>query len=195
MNEQDLEQLTLFQEDSPASLFPWLESKKVKGTTVISGLKCSELSENLARVGSSVRTYLESCVLPLPTLSRTWSVKAITSQCLILKLRLSALRTEGEGSSSSALWKTPDAHADRGAVSAEKYVERAEKGLPLTLNYQVAYGTPDPSKLWPTPAARDCKGANSMEHLETEGGQLNPDWVEWLMGFPVGWTSLTECPE
>ena len=22
------------------------------------------------------------------------------------------------------------------------------------------------------------------------GGQLNPDWVEWLMGFPIGWTSL-----
>ena len=22
------------------------------------------------------------------------------------------------------------------------------------------------------------------------GGALNPDWVEWLMGWPVGWTSL-----
>jgi hypothetical protein len=22
------------------------------------------------------------------------------------------------------------------------------------------------------------------------GGQLNPDWVEWLMGVPIGWTSL-----
>ena len=22
------------------------------------------------------------------------------------------------------------------------------------------------------------------------GGHLNPDWVEWLMGWPVGWTSL-----
>jgi site-specific DNA-cytosine methylase len=22
-------------------------------------------------------------------------------------------------------------------------------------------------------------------------GQLNPDWVEWLMGWPVGWTSMT----
>jgi hypothetical protein len=26
-------------------------------------------------------------------------------------------------------------------------------------------------------------------------GQLNPDWVEWLMGWPVGWTDITrdEC--
>lgn len=21
------------------------------------------------------------------------------------------------------------------------------------------------------------------------GGKLNPMWVEWLMGFPIGWTS------
>jgi len=22
------------------------------------------------------------------------------------------------------------------------------------------------------------------------GGQLNPTWVEWLMGWPIGWTSM-----
>jgi len=31
------------------------------------------------------------------------------------------------------------------------------------------------------------------------GGQLNPTWVEWLMGFPIGWTDLNasgtpSCP-
>ncbi|EIE01503.1 hypothetical protein LEP1GSC185_3961 [Leptospira licerasiae serovar Varillal str. VAR 010] len=25
---------------------------------------------------------------------------------------------------------------------------------------------------------------------EIENGPLNPDWVEWLMGWPVGWTGL-----
>lgn len=25
-------------------------------------------------------------------------------------------------------------------------------------------------------------------------GQLNPDWVEWLMGFPAGWTDLSGTP-
>ena len=24
------------------------------------------------------------------------------------------------------------------------------------------------------------------------GGQLNPQWVEWLMGWPIGWTACTE---
>lgn len=25
---------------------------------------------------------------------------------------------------------------------------------------------------------------------ELVGGSLNPTWVEWLMGFPIGWTDL-----
>lgn len=27
------------------------------------------------------------------------------------------------------------------------------------------------------------------------GGQLNPDWVEWLMGWPIGWTTIGLLPE
>jgi hypothetical protein len=23
-------------------------------------------------------------------------------------------------------------------------------------------------------------------------GRLNPQWVEWLMGYPVGWTDLED---
>jgi hypothetical protein len=67
--------------------------------------------------------------------------------------------------------------------------------------------SPTPVQMWPTPTTRDHKGANSDEHLAKErghhdqlpnavkmaghrGGQLNPDWVEWLMGYPTGWTDL-----
>lgn len=24
-----------------------------------------------------------------------------------------------------------------------------------------------------------------------QSGKLNPDWVEWLMGWPIGWTDTT----
>lgn len=48
-----------------------------------------------------------------------------------------------------------------------------------------------------TPAARDIRsGAGQQDNGHTPqlpevmGGQLNPDWVEWLMGFPVGWTDI-----
>jgi hypothetical protein len=55
------------------------------------------------------------------------------------------------------------------------------------------------SKVWafPTPTATDAiKGGNvsarpgAMGLSETLGGQLNPPWVEWLMGWPLGWTDL-----
>ena len=106
MSEQVCTQSISFPADSPVSHFPWLESKKAKGTNVTCGRKCSELSTKLRRVGWWVKTFLESCELPLPTLSRTWSVKAITPSCLILKLRLSERRT---GASASHLWPTATA--------------------------------------------------------------------------------------
>ena len=60
---------------------------------------------------------------------------------------------------------------------------------------------------WPTPTARDWKDGTAQscrnvpvngllgravhqgDQQET-GGTLNPTWVEWLMGFPSGWTDL-----
>jgi len=62
-------------------------------------------------------------------------------------------------------------------------------------------------KRWPTPVARDCptiagakrpKNSRGTEPLtvivgemeQVTTGALNPMWVEWLMGFPLGWTDL-----
>jgi hypothetical protein len=50
---------------------------------------------------------------------------------------------------------------------------------------------------WPTPTANDARrGAGRSAHVSSPGpnlrtaagGSLNPTWVEWLMGFPPGWT-------
>jgi hypothetical protein len=52
---------------------------------------------------------------------------------------------------------------------------------------------------WSTPQARDWKGAEGRAYkgqtkdlpAQTQAmGKLNPDWVEHLMGLPVGWTDL-----
>lgn len=234
MSEQDCGQLTLYPVDSPASPFPWLESKKVKTTTVTSGLRCCGLSENCARIASSVRMYLESSRLPPGKWSRIWSAQAITSSCFIMKLRLSERYTEGQECSS--LVPSPNT-MDRlppkseAALIKEMTVSRPGRKQPANLRDWVAWKSG--TTLWPTPTARDCKGANSMEHLlrpKTPGnanhvcqlanavklfatpcagdaigshgggngrslrtdvaGQLNPMWVEWLMGFPIGWTDL-----
>lgn len=63
-------------------------------------------------------------------------------------------------------------------------------------------------QLWPTPNASDAnkwsnqtladrKAKKQQVRLNTavapeggKGGQLNPAWVEWLMGWPIGWTEL-----
>ena len=62
---------------------------------------------------------------------------------------------------------------------------------------------------WPTPRTKGmCGGTGNFQQMknleelgtitDTErrqmtagnGGKLNPRWVEWLMGWPLGWTAL-----
>lgn len=62
------------------------------------------------------------------------------------------------------------------------------------------------AKMWPTPHANCGTGAGQSDgkqgapNIQTAvGGQLNPRWVEWLMGYPDGWTDLEDsetpsCP-
>lgn len=50
----------------------------------------------------------------------------------------------------------------------------------------------------PTPSATDWKGSSQVGQRRGQlsetvaGGSLNPRWVEWLMGFPDGWTVLED---
>jgi hypothetical protein len=52
----------------------------------------------------------------------------------------------------------------------------------------------DAVKMWPTPRAfmhKDSTTDRGKSNLgEVVGGQLNPMWVEALMGFPIGWTEI-----
>ena len=43
------------------------------------------------------------------------------------------------------------------------------------------------AKRWEDPK----RSRNLNDQVAEENcGQLNPEWVEWLMGFPAGWTDL-----
>ncbi len=48
--------------------------------------------------------------------------------------------------------------------------------------------------MYPTMDAGAAKGRGqaSADDRSRLGGSLNPDWVEWLMGFPVGYTNLED---
>ncbi len=82
-------------------------------------------------------------------------------------------------------------------------IQKAPKRFKTFPNLETAMAI----KMWPTPTARDHKGGRKPETLEASGrgatnslndavtcqgqhGSLNPTWVEWLMGFPEGWTDL-----
>ena len=183
-------QLMLFTEASLADDSPsvWLVTKKERTMPVTCGQNFRGWSETLNRVGLSLKTYLASSVSRLMTFAPIWSIKATKSGFGILKLRVSELNTE---ENASFLWRTPDAHCYRGASSKERYEMKLRAGLPISLNDQVAH-------ILPTPTANDAKnnGNPSRQNRHSlglngvAGGSLNPEWVETLMGFPIGWTEI-----
>jgi len=78
---------------------------------------------------------------------------------------------------------------------AEEY--RSKTGGTIGMSLGVA------ARLWPTPDASphkarlqgDSQQSRSLPALAATGrldqnpGRLNPAWVEWLMGWPIGWTA------
>lgn len=82
----------------------------------------------------------------------------------------------------AGMWPTPSASPEKMG-----WPRKGETGRDLQAAVRGA--------MWPTPRTTDSHGAG--EHGEggpdlrtAVGGQLNPTWVEWLMGFPLGWTVL-----
>jgi hypothetical protein len=62
------------------------------------------------------------------------------------------------------MWRTPNAGLGKHSSKTEYWQNRLDKGRQTDLQMQT--------------------------FLETGSGQLNPMWVEWLMGFPLGHTDL-----
>ena len=91
----------------------------------------------------------------------------------------------------SGLWRTPTVgmlNADR-AKDPEYANRKVAKGQTITLADQARN-----PRMWPTPRAfmhKDSTTDRGKGNLgEVVGGQLNPTWVEWLMGWPLNWSSL-----
>jgi hypothetical protein len=96
------------------------------------------------------------------------------------------------------MWPTPRASA----AMSEDLNNIKERGVDKgRLEERVA-------QMWPTPTQRDYKGQNSLKHIQEKprhnsqlpnrlrqqgiSGSLNPTWVEWLMGYPEGYTDLKD---
>ena len=98
------------------------------------------------------------------------------------------------------LFPTPRAaDAEKGTRSPEGAMKEIFRGHGIDL--------PSHVRIFPTPTCNDAKNSNPPSQRKENGrhsdqlpvpvwgnvvagGSLNPDWVEWLMGLPIGWTDI-----
>ena len=211
---KDLKQMDFFPStsslaDTLANLSPSQVEKKVKKIQDTSGQSILDLSKNSDRLGLLEKMLVGTLNLVSTPYSRTWKVKVTPQGRLVFQLRAS-VRTTKE--SESGLWRTPDNMAGGSNLPGikkaldEGHLKRPSgQQIQIRLEDQVRE-----ERLWPTPAAhegrlgyqrRDTGKKGTQKSLTTkvidkEGGrekttgQLNPTWVEWLMGYPIGWTDL-----
>lgn len=89
-------------------------------------------------------------------------------------------------------WPTPTASNPNEQEDPENFRRRSE-GLVERGSRPLSEPLGQAVRNWATPAATDFKSATEGQRKgqlgdQTEGSRLNPEWVETLMGFPIGWT-------
>jgi hypothetical protein len=135
-------------------------------TDRVSGSRWRGLSARFDPDTSGWKTHL--CLFPedLP-----WSLVILPSWGMMrsgeLWERITSVRLiEGIGSGS---WPTPVATEGRDNGTKWKTLAKMDKGGRI---------------------ARRMASLGLPETQQTERAALNPNWVEWLMGWPIGWTDL-----
>jgi hypothetical protein len=91
--------------------------------------------------------------------------------------------------SCAAMFPTPTANDGRGGIG---HAATAQGGLNLrTAVHRFATPTSRDHKSGRASAqtmARNARPLSEQIGAQNNGGSLNPTWVEWLMGWPIGWT-------
>ena len=174
--------------------------------------KAQELMENEAECGekwrgsfvkydpdsSLWRTHQCSLLGGLDEFSETWPQWGLMRDGECWEQQMLEQTIRGTESGLLGRWPTPKA-IDGIVRHSQKMMEKKFYGkgdVDLTIAVKM--------NKWPTPrTAGMCGGTGSWDLLKKNttieearamgagnGGQLNPTWVEWLMGWPLGWTDL-----
>ena len=177
--------------DSHASRLALPVLAKVMPTSAGSGQKCAESLAKLNPGGSWSKMYQGYCQLTLDGSSEEFCETWPRSGCLqngtaYLLPPLTLLTDEIE----FGLLPTPAATA---------YGTNQGGAAGRTGPVRPSLETMARKNMWPTPQAWDYKSGTGYSHGDKSqtpqlrhmsGGLLNPMWVEWLLGFPIGWTAL-----
>jgi len=122
----------------------------------------------------------------------TFPQSGMTRNGLLWELPMLAHRINA---TASGLWRTPDTGGGGTSGLLKKGKNHRANGQPIQIRLVDQVNNP---RLWPTPVSRMHKDRgypseydrNEIPLAAQVGGPLNPDWVEWLMGWPIGWTDL-----
>lgn len=201
-------QLKLFAADSPASRFPMPGSDEARQMTVISGRRCAASLPKSDPLGSLARTLLESSAWNSTRCYLTWKHSDTPAGRSLFLLQPSMPRTSGDGSGLLPTPSASDPNLERRAQTAQNTYRtswgsvRVQRRDGRSSNLGLAGAV-----MWPTPTsvsghavgrldewggASARKKVREMTTPEESSGQLNPQWVEWLMGYPIEWTALED---
>tara|TARA_B100000575_G_scaffold282189_1_gene273582 strand:+ start:88 stop:591 length:504 start_codon:yes stop_codon:yes gene_type:complete len=166
--------------------------------TAISGRKYLQLCKQSGQLGAFSRMFMDTLAWASTKCYLTWKPKATPQGRLLFQLAVSMPRTEETG---SGLWATP--RTTDGTGGPRKLDEKGRRISQTNPDLVFGANLADQVKMWPTPTAnKDACGTpngkmqkmlgNHPEVRNTGAGTLNPQWVEWLMGYPEGWTDLKD---
>jgi hypothetical protein len=191
--------LTSYVAVTPANHFPPQENEMEKMTPGIYGpgsekpLANYDLNTQSWKMCGDISLW--GLIKSLPTLPPS----GMTHNGKLFQLHQLERHTDETGSFS---WPTP--RVTGSGEDIEKIQQRFQNGLQYKKRLEEAVA------LWPTMTANGMGSTGHRALLDKRissgditpdekrqmtaghGGRLNPTWVEWLMGFPLGWTDLED---
>ena len=215
MKKQDLKPSRSSPGAFPASLSPPQENRKALRMNATYGRRCAGLLQNLSPVSCLGKMLLASSIWGSTKRFLTWQKRDTLFSHSYFRLAASARgMSASELLSSRLMFPTPlasDKSTCRDAANLDVYL--SDNGIfrkknrdgsiwSLSLSAAVFYLTPAASEGYRStlkPTAFQGKSPSSnlsaqvihQEQPLSEKAALNPDWVEWLMGFPQGWTAVS----
>ena len=218
MKKQDLKLSQLSPGDSLVSPSPPQENGVALRMNATCGRKCAGLLPNCGPLGCLGKMLLASSIWGSTKRFLTWQKRDTLFSHSYFRLAVSAHgMSASELLSSRLMFPTPlasDTNTNRDARNLDVFL--SENGIfrkrnksgsiwSLSLSAAVFYLTPVASDgfrstLKPSaydPAKKDENLSAQVifqEQPVSDTAALNPDWVEWLMGFPQGWTDISSGP-
>ena len=206
MKKQDLKQLPSSQAAFPVSPSPPQGSEGALRMNATCGRKCAALLPSCGPVGCLGKMLLASSIWGSTKRSLTWQKRDTLFSHSYFRLAASAHgMSASELLSSRLMFPTPlasDKNTCMDAANLDVYL--SDNGIfrkvnkngaiwSLSLSAAVFYLTPAAFRN-SAPSANLSAQVIRQERPLSETAALNPDWVEWLMGFPRKWTDVSSGP-